>query len=120
MGKVFVENILVYAYHGCLPEETIIGSEYLVDVWVEGDLSESSKTDALKHTIDYVAISACVKEEMAVPSKLLEVVVSRILDRIFSISQRVDVANVKVTKVNPPINAHVGRVAVELQRHKNS
>ena len=35
MGIIKVENIRVYAYHGCLGEETIIGSDYRVDLSVE-------------------------------------------------------------------------------------
>ena len=42
MGKVYVENIRVYAYHGCLPEETLIGSDYRVDVKVTGCLLYTS------------------------------------------------------------------------------
>jgi len=114
MGKVYVENIRVYAYHGCLPEETLIGSDYRVDVWVEGDLSVSSVSDQLADTIDYVTLCACVREEMATPSKLLEHVAQRILNRIFEANERVDKVNVKVSKINPPIGGHVKAVAVEL------
>ena len=118
MEKVYVENIRVYAYHGCLPEETLIGSDYRVDVWVAGDLSVSSVSDQLSDTIDYVSICACVREEMETPSKLLEHVAQRILDRIFKASERVEVVNVKVSKINPPIEGHVGAVAVELYEEK--
>ena len=114
MGKVSVENIQVYAYHGCLPEETLIGSDYRVDVWVEGDLSVSSVSDQLADTIDYVTLCACVREEMATSSKLLEHVAQRVLNRIFEANERVDKVNVKVSKINPPIGGHVKAVAVEL------
>jgi len=30
MGMIYLKNIKVYAYHGCLAEETLIGSDYLV------------------------------------------------------------------------------------------
>lgn len=118
MGKVYVENIQVYAYHGCLPEETLIGSAYRVDVWVEGDLSVSAVSDQLEDTIDYVTLCACVREEMATPSKLLEHVAQRILNRIFAASAQVSLANVKVAKINPPIGGYVESVAVELERER--
>ena len=118
MGKVYVENIRVYGYHGCLPEEALIGSDYRVDIWVEGDLSVSAVSDQLADTIDYVSICACVREEMATSSKLLEHVAQRILNRIFDANERVDKVNVKVSKINPPIGGHVKAVAVELCRSK--
>ena len=107
MGKVYIENIRVYAYHGCLPEEALIGSDYRVDIWVEGDLSVSAVSDQLADTIDYVTLCACVREEMAKPSKLLEHVAQRIVDRIFEASVGVNEASVKVSKINPPIDGHV-------------
>ena len=118
MGKIYVENIRVYAYHGCLPEETLIGSNYRVDVWVAGDLSVSSVSDQLADTIDYVSVCACVIEEMATPSKLLEHVAQRIVNRIFKASDIVEVVNVKVSKINPPIESHIESVAVELYEEK--
>ena len=63
MGFIKVENIRVYAHHGCLPEETIIGSEYRVDLKVEADLSTSSMSDALEDTVDYVTLNAIVIKE---------------------------------------------------------
>jgi dihydroneopterin aldolase len=118
MGKVYVENIQVYAYHGCLPEEALIGSDYRVDVWVEGDLSVSAVSDQLADTIDYVTLCACAREEMGTPSRLLEHVAQRIVDRIFEASESVNVVNVKVSKINPPIGGHVKAVAVEMCRSK--
>ena len=75
MGVIKVENIRVFAHHGCLKEETIIGSNYRVDVEVKANLKISAKTDELHDTVDYVLINQIVKEEMATPSKLLETVV---------------------------------------------
>ena len=42
MGIIKVENIRVFAYHGCLKEETKIGSEYSVDLEVKADLKTSA------------------------------------------------------------------------------
>ena len=48
MGIIKVENIRVFAHHGCLKEETKIGSDYRVDLKVKADLQKSAKTDELK------------------------------------------------------------------------
>jgi len=115
MGKVFLENVQVYAYHGCLPEETLIGSDYLVDLWVEADLQPSAASDTLADTVDYVTLCACIREEMTTPAKLLEHVGQRILDRVFAASPLVTEAWVRVAKINPPIGGHVGAVAIDLK-----
>jgi len=113
MGKIRVSNIRVYAYHGCLTEETKIGSDYRVDVEIEADLSQSAKTDQLQHTVDYVLLNRIVKEEMAIASHLLETVCERILIRFFKEDGLIQKASVAVSKLNPPIGGDVEMVTVE-------
>lgn len=113
MGKIRVTNIRVYAYHGCLSEETAIGSDYRVDVEVEANLEKSAQTDKLSHTVDYVLLNRIVKEEMAIASALLETVCERILVRFIKEDSLIDRATVAVSKVNPPIGGDVEMVTVE-------
>ncbi|MCJ7466156.1 MAG: dihydroneopterin aldolase [Maribacter sp.] len=114
MGKIQVKNIRVYANHGCLKEETLIGSEYRVDVSVKADLKKASITDNLSHTVDYVRINHIVKEEMKIPSKLLEQVAHRILQRVFDEVPIAWRAKVRVSKINPPIGGDVEMVSINL------
>ena len=118
MGKIQVNNIKLYAYHGCLEEEAKIGSWYRVDIEVEGDLSKSAKTDELSDTIDYVHLNLIAKEEMAIRSKLLEEVAQRILDRFFVEIPMLETAKVAVAKINPPIGGNVEEVVIILEQHR--
>lgn len=118
MGKIQVNNIKLYAYHGCLEEEAKIGSWYRVDVEVEGDLTKSAQTDDLSDTIDYVHLNHIVKEEMAIRSKLLEEVAQRILDRFFKEISMLEKAEVSVAKINPPIGGNVAEVVVILEQSR--
>lgn len=113
MDTIKVTNIRVYAYHGCLTEETKIGSDYLVNVSVTANLSKSAASDKLEDTVDYVFLNQVVKEEMAVASKLLEVVGSRILERFLRESPLIHKATVAISKLNPPIGGDVEMVTVE-------
>ena len=120
MGIIKVENIRIYAHHGCLPEETIIGSDYRVDLKVNANLLPSAESDALEDTVDYVLLNAIVKEEMAKPCKLLETVAKRILTQIFTKDERVTKATVSINKINPPIGGDVEMVTIKLtERRKN-
>lgn len=116
MGKIILRDIQCYAHHGCLPQETLIGSPYIVNVSVSADLSKSCQSDELEHTIDYVSLNTIVKEEMAIPSKLLEHVAQRILDRICTTFTEVKKAKVCVEKLNPPIGGEVVGVRVCLKK----
>lgn len=119
MGIIKVENIRVYAHHGCLKEETVIGSNYRVDVAVSANLDKSSKTDDLKDTVDYVTLNSIVVDEMGVPCKLLETVAQRIIARFLNECNEVDWASVSVSKLNPPIGGDVEKVTVVLEEKKS-
>jgi len=118
MGVIKVENIRVYAYHGCLREETTIGSDYRVDVSVEADLEKSSVTDDLEDTVDYVTLNAIVVEEMQIPAKLLEAVAKRIISRVFENCRSVEEVFVSVSKINPPIGGDVEKVTIILSESR--
>jgi len=114
MGIIKVENIRIYAYHGCLKEETKIGSDYRVDLEVNANLKKSAKTDLLKHTVDYVFLNKVIVEEMAIPSALLETVAKRIIDRILKEDKLVKKVIIYISKLNPPIGGDVEKVTIKM------
>jgi dihydroneopterin aldolase len=114
MGIIKVENIRVFANHGCLAEETKIGSDYRVDLEVKANLQTSAKTDKLSDTVDYVFLNRVIREEMEKPSHLLETVAKRILIRIFQEDTAVKKATVWVSKINPPIGGDVEMVTIKM------
>ena len=118
MGRVRLQNIRLYAYHGCLEEEAKIGSDYRVDLDVEADLSLSAQSDQLDDTVDYVHLTAIIKEEMAQRSKLLEHVAERINHRVFKELETVNHVSVAVSKLNPPLNADCQAVSIELTKSR--
>jgi 7,8-dihydroneopterin aldolase/epimerase/oxygenase len=112
MNKILVEGIKLYAYHGCLEEEAVIGSEYIVDIVLETDFTEAAQTDDLSKTIDYVIVYNIAKAQMAIRSKLIEHVAQRILNELKKEFTTLKKTEVKVTKINPPMNGHVEKVSV--------
>jgi len=120
LGIVKVENIRVFAYHGCLKEETKIGSDYRVDLEVEADLQKSAKSDVLKDTVDYVFLNRIVREEMLKPTHLLETVAKRILIRVLKESPMVKKATVWVGKLNPPIGGDVEKVTIIMTEQRKN
>ena len=111
MGLITVEGISVFAYHGHLPEEAILGGHFIVNVWVETDTSEVEKTDDLNHTVDYVKIIAIVKEQMAIRSNMIEHPAKRIVDAILPL-HKVQKVTVEVEKIQPPIDASFDKISV--------
>ncbi len=111
-NTIEVTGIELYAYHGCMGEESILGGKYIVDISLITDFTRSAKTDQLIDTIDYVDVRRIVVEEMATPSKLIEHVAYRILRRFEADFKGLISAKIKVRKLNPPIQGVVKEVAV--------
>ena len=118
MDKIYLKNIKIYAYHGCMEEEKKIGSNYLVNLVVHADLSMSCKSDELKDTVDYVALLDIVKKQMKMRSSLLENVADRVVNKIISKFPSVKKAVVKIAKLNPPINGDVDEVVIRREKKR--
>ena len=110
-----VNGIKLYAYHGCLKEEGIIGGHYLVNVSLVTDFTEATLSDDLKNTVDYVAVNKIVTEEMAIRSKLIEHVGQRIVVRLKEELTDVLHHKVEIIKRSPPINGDVESVAIVIE-----
>ena len=118
MGKIFVEGIKIYAYHGCFKEETAIGTHFLVNVQLDVDLTKPSLTDNIGDTVNYQSVFQVVKDEMAIPSKLLEHVSKRIIDALFNQFPAIENIQLKVAKLNVPLGGHIDQVSVQLEEHR--
>ena len=118
MGTIKLKNIRTFSYHGCLVEESKIGSDYLTDLEIKTDLRKSSVSDELKDTVDYVHLNKIVEEEMAIRSHLLEHVTKRIIDRVLAEIETVSKVKVGVSKINPPIGGDVESVTVEMEEER--
>jgi len=120
MVEIYLKNVRCYSFHGCLKEESIIGSEYLVNLWAKGALGQASLTDKIDDAIDYVFLNKVIVEEMSIPSKLLETVAERILNRALNEDNRIQKITISVSKICPPINGDVESVAVKLSKKREN
>lgn len=113
-SKIYLRNVRFHAFHGVLPQEEIVGNDYLVNLVLDYDFSSAMKTDDLQGTLNYAEVYQKVREEMAVPSKLLEHVAGRIAHRLFSDFPEIQKLQLSITKVNPPMGADSDGAGVEV------
>lgn len=113
-SKIYLRNVRFHAFHGVLPQEGIVGNDYLVNLVLDYDFSSAMKTDDLQGTLNYAEVYQKIREEMAVPSKLLEHVAGRIAHRLFSDFPEIQKLQLSITKVNPPMGADSDGAGVEV------
>tara|TARA_B110000238_G_C15868201_1_gene328172 strand:- start:79 stop:450 length:372 start_codon:yes stop_codon:yes gene_type:complete len=119
MGVVKVNNLIVYAYHGCLAEEATIGCEYVINIKAWGKTKGAAKSDSLEDAIDYVLLSDVAVAQMKIRANLLENVVDRIITACFSGCKKITKIKVDVSKLNPPINANAESVSVSVKKKRS-
>ncbi len=112
MQELFIEDIQLHAYHGCLDEEGRIGGKYRIDIKAVADFNLCADTDDLNKTVDYVVVYDLVKEEMAIRSKLIETVAKRIALKLQAKYGWVSAWEVSLTKFNPPVGGSLGQSRV--------
>ena len=102
-AQIELRGLTFFAYHGVLPEERQNGNTFVVDLVLDADVSCAACTDNLEDTINYAEAYEVVKQEMEVPSLLLEHVCGRIATALLDTFQALQRVQVRVIKKNPPI-----------------
>ena len=114
MSTISIEQMEFYAYHGCFKEEQIIGTRFLVDLYLETDTGDAEKSDYLADTVNYQEVYLLVKKEMEIKSKLLEHVGRRILNAIKEEFPEVISSELKISKMNPPLGGKMKNVSLTM------
>ena len=72
MGKLAIEGMKFYAYHGHYEAENIIGNNYVVDVYFDMDLERAGKSDKIGDTVNYEVVYRICAETMEFQFELIE------------------------------------------------
>ena len=116
MSKIFLEDVKIYAYHGVLPEENIIGTYYILNAEIHTDLWKAAVSDDLNDTISYADINEIIHNEMKIQSKLLEHVAGRIIAKINEKFNQISYIKLRITKTSPPMKGEMKGASIELAK----
>ncbi len=116
MSKIYLEDVKIYAYHGVLPEENIIGSYYILNLEIHTDLWIAAESDDLNDTISYAEINEIIHDEMKINSKLLEHVAGRIITKIREKFDQISYIKLRITKTSPPMKGEMKGASIELEK----
>lgn len=117
--RLELENMEIYARHGCYDLEKVVGGRFRVDVVVDVDSPETDRAAAEDNVcglVNYLDLVAIVEEQMAITSDTIENVAIRIAEAIRAHSVAITAAKVKVSKLAPPTGGKMERVSVTIER----
>ena len=113
MAVIKINNIRTYSFIGCMDEEKKIGSEYETNIEINFMCGFKKLNDNLKKTVDYVAMSTVVNDELKKTYNLLETAVYKIGNRLLKIDSKIHSVKVEIKKINPPIVGNALFVSVK-------
>jgi dihydroneopterin aldolase len=118
MAKIILENMEFYANHGVLPHENELGNTFVVSLIMEVDTEKAGNTDMIDDTVNYQLIYNAIRKQMEIPSRLLEHIGQRIVEKLMNKFPRIQHLNLRLSKLNPPLGGKVERVTIELEKKR--
>jgi len=99
-----LDSMEFHSFHGCLDTEKVAGNLFVVDFRGTLPCTQALSQDTLEGTVNYADIYNIVKEQMSIPSNLLEHLASRIVEAIDRAFPQFIDFSVRVSKSCPPVD----------------
>jgi dihydroneopterin aldolase len=118
---IFVNGLVLHAYHGVMPHEAKVGQPFVLDIVLDIDLVEASRSDMLKHTVSYEQLVKTASEAFSARRyRLVEAAAGAIADAVLDRYRLVRSVRVTVRKPQAPIAATFDDVGVTITRARRA
>jgi 7,8-dihydroneopterin aldolase/epimerase/oxygenase len=118
---VFVNGLVVHAYHGVMQHEGKVGQTFTLDLALDIDLAEASRSDKLAHTVGYDQVVEVASTAFCARRyRLIEAAAGAAAQAVLERFPRVTSVRVTVHKPHAPIAATFADVGVTIVRHRNA
>ncbi len=118
-NSIALRDIKLWGYHGCLPEERKVGTDYSIDFVMKFDTSRSEISDDITDTVDYSKVHALIVKVFSEPVNLMEHLARKIMDAVVNEFPAIMEASVTIRKYNPPMKQFNGNVEITLNYPQN-
>lgn len=114
-----VHRLAVFARHGVLPEEAVIGQRFFISLDAAVDTRAAGATDDLTKSVSYadmadVAVDIATKQRF----KLLEALAEAIATELLASFPLIEEISVQVEKPSAPVQQVLENVSVEITRSR--
>jgi dihydroneopterin aldolase len=115
--SIFVSGLALHAYHGVMQHEAKVGQTFKLDLMLDIDLAEASRSDMLKHTVSYDKVVQTATEAFCSRRyRLVEAAAGAVAEAVLTRCPKVRSVRVAVHKPHAPITATFDDVGVIVER----
>jgi 7,8-dihydroneopterin aldolase/epimerase/oxygenase len=117
---IFVNGLVLHAYHGVMPHEAKVGQPFVLDLVLDIDLNDAARSDKLRHTVSYEQLVKTASEAFCSRRyRLVEAAAGAVADAVLTRYPAVDSIRVTVRKPHAPIAATFDDVGVVITRARH-
>jgi dihydroneopterin aldolase len=118
--QVFVAGLALHAYHGVMQHEAKVGQTFKIDLALDIDLGQASRSDKLADTVGYdQVVDVASKAFCTKRYRLVEAAAGAVADALLSAFGKVSAVRVTIHKPHAPIAATFDDVGVSISRQRH-
>jgi dihydroneopterin aldolase len=118
--SVFVTGLSLHAYHGVMQHEAKVGQAFKLDLVLDIELANASRSDKLMDTVGYdQVVELASRAFCARRYRLVEAAAGAVADAILARFSKVTAVRVTVRKPHAPIAATFTDVGVTIARSRH-
>lgn len=114
MFTIHLHNLQFFSFHGLYQQERVLGARF--EISTDLSFNTDEKIERLEQTIDYVKIYHIIKQQMNIPTALLETVAQDLALKMYESDNRITSISIILKKINPPITNFQGSVAISYKK----
>ena len=119
MDQLRIKDLEVYAYHGVFPAEKELGQRFVLDLWVDYEMTRAARTGDLEASIHYGILAEQLTEWMqAEKIDLIETVAFQLVQKIFESYAFVEKVRLELKKPWAPVPLPLETCSVTIEREK--
>jgi dihydroneopterin aldolase len=117
--SVHVTGLALHAFHGVMEHEAKVGQTFFIDLVLDIDLTQASRSDKIADTVGYdQVVDVAGRTFCAERYRLVEAAAGAVAEAILATFQAVTLVRVTVHKPHAPIAATFSDVGVTLVRKR--
>jgi 7,8-dihydroneopterin aldolase/epimerase/oxygenase len=115
--NVFINGLVLHAYHGVMPHEAKVGQPFILDLVLDIDLAAAAESDKLADTVSYDAVVNVVNRTFTGKRyRLVEAAAGAVADAVLQDFPPIQSLRITVRKPHAPVAAVFTDVGVTLVR----
>lgn len=117
MDCIKIKRLEVFAKHGVMPEENVLGQKFVISACLYCDTRKAGKTDDLKESVNYAQVVEWITDEAKENTfALIERLAQHLADGILKCFSKVQKVDIEVEKPWAPVLLPLETVSVSITR----